>query len=99
MQDGIHEVAGSVAGEATAGAIGSMSTRGEAENKDSGPWIAEAGNGASPVDLVLIGAPSGLPDAPAVVAQAGAALAGDDGLVYLLEERRDLCAYWCHCIS
>jgi hypothetical protein len=88
VQDGIHEVAGAVAGEGTAGAVGSMGSGGEAEDEDAGARVAEAGDGAGPVGLVLVGAPFGLADAAAVVAKTGAAFAGDDGLVNLLEERR-----------
>ncbi len=45
MQDGIHEVAGAVAGEGTAGAVGSVSAGSEAEDEDSGTRIAKAGTG------------------------------------------------------
>ena len=48
--------------------------------------IAEAGDGAGPVGLVLVGAAAGFADAAAVVAQPGAALAGDDGVVNLLKD-------------
>ena len=98
MQDGIHEVAGSVAGEATAGAVGSVGTRREADDEDSGSGVAKSGNRASPINLVLVGAAPGLSDPSAVVAQTGAAFAGDDGFLNLLEEWRGLCACGCHCI-
>ncbi len=99
MQDWIHEIAGSVAGKDTARTIRSVGARSEAEDKNSGSWIAKSGNGASPIGLVLVGAPLGFSDASTVFAKAGAALAGDDGFVNLLEERRcDLCACGCHCI-
>jgi hypothetical protein len=46
VEDGIHEVAGAVTGERAASAVGSMSTRGETEDQDSGARIAEAGDRA-----------------------------------------------------
>jgi hypothetical protein len=99
VQDGIHEVAGAVAGEGTAGAIGSVGAGGEAEDEDAGAGVAKAGYGAGPVGLVLVGASLGFADAAAVFAKAGAALTGDDGLMNLLEElRRSLCVGGCHCI-
>ena len=99
VQDGIHEVAGAVAGEGTPGAVGSVSAGGEAEDEDAGARVAKAGNGAGPVGLVDVGAAFGLADAAAVFAQAGAAFTGDDGFMDLLEElRRSLCAGEGHCI-
>jgi len=92
MQDGIHEIAGSVAGEGTAGAVGSVSPRGKAEDKNSGSWVAEARNGTSPIGLVLVGSALGFTDATAVLTEAGATFAGDDGFINLLEDRRYLCA-------
>jgi hypothetical protein len=100
VQDGVHEVAGAVAGEGAAGAVGSMGSRGEAEDEDSGLGVAKAGYGARPVGLVVIGTPFGLADAAAVDAKTRAAFTGDDGFVNLLEDwRRTLCAGGCHCIS
>ena len=99
MQNGIHEVAGAVAGEGAAGAVGSVGAGGEAEDEDAGPGVAEAGYGAGPVGLIDVGAPFGLGYAAAVVAEAGAAFTGDDGVMNLLEElRRSLCVGGCHCI-
>lgn len=43
VEDRIHEVAGAVASEWTASAVGSMSTWGKTEDQDSGSRIAEAG--------------------------------------------------------
>ena len=88
VQDGIHEVAGAVAGEGSAGAIGPVGSGREAEDENAGAWVAEAGNGARPVGFILVGATFHLADTPAVVAKARATLAGGDGLVYLLKERR-----------
>src|ERR1700692_2008377 len=65
VQGGIHEVAGAVAGEGTAGAVGSVGAGSEAEDEDAGAGIAEAGYGPGPVGLVLVGAPLGLADAAA----------------------------------
>jgi hypothetical protein len=78
VQDGIHEVAGAVAGEGAAGAVGAVGPGGEAEDEDAGARIAEAGDGAGPVGMVEEGAAARLADAGAVVAQAGTEIAGDD---------------------
>ena len=92
MQDGIHEISGSVAGERSAGAVGSVSAGGEAEDEDPRAGVAKAGYRPGPVGLVEVGATFGLAYAAAVVAETGAKLAGDDGLMNLLEElRRSLC--------
>ena len=95
----IHEVAGAVSGEGTAGAISSVGSGREAEDKDSGTGITETWDGSSPVGLVLVGAALGFSDAAAVGTKSGTALAGDDVLVNLREKlRRNLCARRCHCI-
>src|SRR5882757_4255272 len=39
VEDGVHEVSGTVAGEGPAGAIGTMSARGESKNKHPGTRI------------------------------------------------------------
>jgi hypothetical protein len=76
-----------------------VSTGREAEDEDSGAGVAKAGYRAGPIGLILIGAALGFADAAAVVTETGAALTGDDGLMNLLEERRDyLCVGGCHCI-
>jgi hypothetical protein len=99
VQDGIHEVAGAVAGEGAAGAVGSVGAGREAEDEDSGAGVAKAGDGTGPVGLVLVRAAFGFADAAAVGAKPGAALAGDDGFMNLLEElRRYLCVGGGHCI-
>ena len=56
VEDGVHEVAGAVAGEGSAGAVGSVGAGGEAEDEDAGFGVAKAGDGAGPVGLVEIGA-------------------------------------------
>jgi hypothetical protein len=68
VQDGVHEVAGAVAGEGSAGSIGAMGTRCEAENEDASAGISKAWNGATPVSLVLVGSTSGVGDATTVIA-------------------------------
>jgi hypothetical protein len=99
VEDGIHEVAGAVASEGSASAVGSVGSWGEAKDEDAGARVAEAGNGASPVGLVLVGAAFGFADATAVSAKARATLTRNDGLVNLLEElRRNLGAGGGHCI-
>lgn len=79
MEDGEHEVTGAVSGERAAGAVGSMSTWGEAEDEDAGEWVSKSGDGFGPVGLVDVGASALLADALAVFAESGAELAGDDG--------------------
>jgi hypothetical protein len=86
VENGIHEVAGAVSGKGTAGAVGTVGARSESKDKKAGSRVSEAGNGAGPVSLILIGAAAGLPDSAAVIAQAGTAFAGDDGVINLLEE-------------
>jgi len=99
VQNGVHEVARSVACKGTTGAIGPVSARGEAQDEDPGLGVAKAGNGTGPVGLVLVGAAFGFADAAAVVAKTRAALTGDDGLMNLQEElRRSLCIRGCHCL-
>ena len=78
VQDGVHEVAGAVAGEGSAGTVGTVGAGGEAKDKDSGPGVSKARDWAGPVGLVDIGAAFGLADSAAVFAEAGATLAGDD---------------------
>lgn len=68
VENGIHEGAGAVAGEGATGTVGSVCTRSEAQNENAGTGISEAGNGASPVDMVLIGAALRFAYAAAVVA-------------------------------
>jgi hypothetical protein len=99
VEDGIHEIAGAVAGEGATGAVGSVGAGGEAEDEDSGAGIAKAGDGAGPVGLVMVGAAFGFADAAAVVAKPIAPFTGGDGFVNLLEElSRTVCAGSCHCI-
>lgn len=45
VEDGVHEVAGAVAGEGTAGAVGTMCTGGESKDQDAGFGVTEAWDG------------------------------------------------------
>jgi hypothetical protein len=100
MQDGIHEVARAIASEGTTGAIRSVSTRSQAKDENTGAGVAEARNGTGPVGLILVGTAFRFADAAAVVAQAGTALTGDDGVANLMEEwGRILCVERWHCID
>ena len=58
---------------------------GEAEDEDAGVGVAEAGDGLGPVLLVAVGFAAVLANATAVVAEPGAAGAGDDGALELVE--------------
>jgi hypothetical protein len=69
VEDWIHEVAGAVSGKGAAGAISSMGAGGEAEDEDAGAGIAEAGNGASPVSLILVSTAFCLGDTTAIGAE------------------------------
>jgi hypothetical protein len=86
VQDGVHEVAGAVAGEGAAGAVGSVGAGGETEDENAGARVAKAGYGAGPVGFVLVCPAFGFTDAPAVVAEARATFTGDDGVANLMEE-------------
>jgi hypothetical protein len=86
VEDGIHEVAGTIAGEGPAGAIGSVSAGCEAQDKNAGERVSEARNRARPVGLVEVGATFGLANSAAVVAETGTKFAGGDGFANLLEE-------------
>jgi hypothetical protein len=99
MQDGIHEVAGTIASEGASSTVGSVGAGGQTEDENAGAWIAEPGNGTRPVGLVQVGAALRFADAATVVAKTGTAFAGDDGVTNLLKEwGRILCVERCHCI-
>jgi hypothetical protein len=85
VEDWVHEVAGAIAGKGAAGAVGSVGPGSQAKDEDAGFRITEAGDRASPIGLVEVGAAPGFADATAVVAKAGATFARDDGVVNLLE--------------
>jgi hypothetical protein len=84
----VHEVAGAIASEWAAGAIGAVSAGSEAEDEDAGAGIAETGDGAGPVFMILVGAAAGVADAGTVLAQARAQFAGDDGFADAVQVRR-----------
>ena len=81
VEDGVHEVAGAIAGKRSTCPVGSVGARGEAENEDAGVGVAEAGNRFGPVFLIAVGLAAGLADGVAVVAQTRTASAGDDVFV------------------
>ena len=100
VEDGVHEVSGAVASERAAGAVRSVGAGREAQDEDAGAGISEAGNRASPVGLVEIGAAFGLADTLAVFTEPRAEVAGDDRFANLLEERRrTLAVGGGHCIQ
>jgi hypothetical protein len=100
VQDRVHEVARAVAGEGSAGAVGSVGAGCEAEDEDAGVGVSEAGNGARPVGLVEVGAAFGLADALTVFAEARAEIAGNDRFTNLLQQgKRALAVGGCHCIQ
>ena len=84
MQDGVHEIAGAIAGKGSTGAVRSVGAGREAQDEDAGAWIAEAGNRARPVGLIKVGAAFGLADALTVFAKARTKFAGDDRFANLL---------------
>lgn len=86
VEDRVHEVAGAVSREGTAGAVGSMGAWGEAEHEDAGVGVAEAWDGFGPVLLVAIGLAAGFADASNVVDEPRTARAGDDAVLQLIED-------------
>ena len=86
VEDGVHEVAGTVAGEDAAGTICPMRAGSKAENKDPCSRVAEAGDRTGPVGLIPIGTALGIADGAAIVAKAGTAFARNDGVVNLLQK-------------
>ncbi len=73
-----EKIAGAVAGEDAAGAVGTVGSGGEAEDEEAGGGVAEAGDGAAPVGLRLVGAAFDYGDVGAVFAETGALVTGDD---------------------
>jgi len=73
VKDAVEDIAGAVAREHAAGAVGAVGSGGQAEDKDAGVGIAEGGNGASPVGLVAVGAALEFRNFRSVRAEAGAA--------------------------
>ena len=83
MKDGEHEVAGAVAGEGSAGAIGAMRAGRESKDEQACLFVTESGDRAAPIDLIAVGAPPGFGDGTTVGPETGATFAGDDGLMDL----------------
>ena len=78
VEERVEEIAGTVAGEGAAGAVGSVSAGGEADEEDAGGGIAEGGNGLAPVLGVAVHAALVLGDSDRMGAQARAEFARDD---------------------
>lgn len=74
-----EEIAGAVAGEDAASAVGTMGAGGEAEDEEAGGGVTEAGDGSAPVGFRSVGATLDDGDVGAVFSQAGALITGDDG--------------------
>src|ERR1700722_7830130 len=78
VESGEEEIAGAVAGEAAAGAVGAVGGGGEADDPDAGGGVAEAGDGLGEVGPVSEGGAFGFGDFFAVGDEARAAVAGGD---------------------
>jgi hypothetical protein len=89
VENRIHKGSGAVSGERASRPIGAVSAGGKPQNKNAGARVSEAGNGAGPVGLVLIGTASGFSDSAAIIAKARATVALDDRLADLLQNRRE----------
>ena len=92
----VEEIAGAVAGEDAAGAVGAVGSGGESDDDEAGLGVAERGDGAAPVGFVAVGAALGLGDVLAVFAEAGALVAIDDFFLEVLQAhsvQRTLLAY------
>jgi hypothetical protein len=83
-----EEVAGSVAREHAAGAVGAVRRWRETENQYACSWIAEPWHGTSPVGVLTVGSLLVSGDPGAVVAEPIAAVAGDDSLMDCGQRRR-----------
>lgn len=86
VKRGVEKVAGLVAGEHAAGAVGSVSAGGEADDEKAGVRIAESGDRFTPIVFVAVGAPFRFRNGGAVCAEARTEAAVDDVLVQDLEE-------------
>ncbi len=83
VEDRVHEVARAVAGEGAACAIGSVGAWGQTEDEDASARVAEAGDGTSPIGLILVGAAFGLSYPAAILPETGTELAANDGFANL----------------
>jgi hypothetical protein len=81
MQGAIEPVAGFIAGEHAAGAVGAVGSWGEAKNKEAGGGIAETRNGLPPVVPIAVGAALDAGYVGAMFPQARTEGAGDDFVV------------------
>lgn len=81
VENRVHEVTGSVAGERSAGSVGSMGAGGEAENQHAGARITKTRHGPCPVGLIPVRAALRLSDPFAVRAKTGALFTADDLLM------------------
>ena len=78
VEHGKQKVARAVAGEGPAGAVGAVRAGREAQGKHAGMLVAEGGDGFAPVLPIGIGAAAHAGHFGAILAQARAAIAGDD---------------------
>jgi hypothetical protein len=69
VEDGIHEIARAVTGKGATGAIGPVGAWSEAKDEYLRFGVAESGDRASPISLVLVGTTFSLADAATVVAE------------------------------
>lgn len=81
VEHAVQDVAGAVAGEHAAGAVGAMGSGGEAEDEDAGVGVAERGDGASPIGLITVGAALEFRNFRSVRAEAGTAATSYDFLL------------------
>ena len=81
VEDAVQDVAGAIAGEHAAGAVGSVGAGREAEDENGRGGIAKRRDGTAPILPVAVGAALELRDFRRMPAQAGAAGAGCDLLV------------------
>src|SRR5207237_693873 len=70
--------AGAITREHASRAVGAVCGGRQSQDQQAGLWIAEAGNGLSPIRPVAIGAPLYGRDLPAVSHQPRTSLASDD---------------------
>ncbi len=85
VEDRVHEVSGAVAGEGTAGAVGSVSAWRETHDENACIGVAEPGHRLGPVLLVTVGFATRLADAANVVDEARTTSAIGDGLLKLCD--------------
>ena len=86
MEDGVHEVAGAVAGKRPARSVGSVGAGREAKNEDARVRIAESGNRFGPVFLVAVRLATRLANATNVGDESRAPRALCDVLLKLIQD-------------